>query len=93
MYNSKDIIKEVFNNTVNYGIVSNQQDFSRMAGRNKHWYSWVKINQYNPSTEAIITLANSLQNKTKNISSKIIKNNIKTDVQKLYGLIATRTMV
>jgi len=38
-------------------------------------------------------LSNYKFDKTKNISSKIIKNNIKTDVQKLYGLIATRTMV
>jgi hypothetical protein len=91
--NSKTIIQEIFRDALNYGIVNTQKDFSRLAGRNAHWYAWVKSNDYDPSTESVLTLANSLQEIGDQNKSRIIKKTIKGDVQKLYGILATRTAV
>ena len=91
--NSKTIIQEIYSDALNYGLVNTQQDFSKLAGRNVHWYSWIKSHDYDPSTESVLTLANSLQEISNQNKSKVVRQTIKSDVQKLYGILAARTAI
>jgi hypothetical protein len=86
----KDIIQEVYDDAINCGIVSTQQEFSRLAGRNEHWYSWVKCHDYAPSTESLLTLASRLELISKQNKSKLIQKQINQGVQKIYKVLASR---
>ena len=86
-------IEEIFNETIDVGLVETQNEFStKIAGKSPHWYSVIKAEERDPSISSLLTIAIRLERIATQERSYKIRNVIRNIHAKVMDRLSVRTL-
>jgi hypothetical protein len=78
MQNNVSLLEQIYGELYNIDIVRNQVEFSnKVAGRSNRWYSTIRNNGGNISTDSLVTMTRRINIIAKNTSSRVAKAKLK----------------